>query len=187
MASLQLALAPADAPLWSGLQAVRGNARDRHLYMMQTVADKHLGLHAKLLLIDDDLTFIGSANLDPRSLHLNTEMGILVDSRELNRLVRRNIALDFSKRNPWHLQAVADERIIWVGLFVGGISIASQAWAIHRGVDYWQTVVFTVLTVSQLFHSLAVRTESASLFRGALPATCRCSAPYSSPSCCSSR
>ena len=56
------------------------------------------------------------------------------------------------------------QHILWVGLFVGGISIASQAWAISRDVAYWQTVVFTVLTISQLFHSLAVRSESASLF-----------------------
>ena len=56
------------------------------------------------------------------------------------------------------------QHILWVGLFVGGLSIASQAWAIARGVEYWQTVVFTVLTISQLFHSLAVRSESASLF-----------------------
>ncbi len=56
------------------------------------------------------------------------------------------------------------QHILWVGLFLGGLSIASQAWAIARGVDYWQTVVFTVLTVSQLFHSLAVRSETASLF-----------------------
>jgi Ca2+-transporting ATPase len=57
------------------------------------------------------------------------------------------------------------QHILWVGLFVGGLSIASQAWAIARGVEYWQTVVFTVLTVSQLFHSLAVRSETASLFK----------------------
>ena len=56
------------------------------------------------------------------------------------------------------------QHILWVGLFVGGISIASQAWAVSRGVEYWQTVVFTVLTVSQLFHSLAVRSERDSLF-----------------------
>ena len=54
--------------------------------------------------------------------------------------------------------------VVWVGLFVGGISIASMAWAVSRGVEYWQTVVFTVLTLSQLFHSLAVRSEHASLF-----------------------
>ena len=56
------------------------------------------------------------------------------------------------------------QHILWVGLFVGGISIASQAWAISRDAAYWQTVVFTVLTVSQLFHSLAVRSERQSLF-----------------------
>ena len=57
------------------------------------------------------------------------------------------------------------QHIVWVGLFVGGISIATLAWAISRDVSYWQTMVFTVLTVSQLFHSLAVRSESVSLFR----------------------
>lgn len=57
------------------------------------------------------------------------------------------------------------QHILWTGLFVGGISIAAMAWALSREVEYWQTVVFTVLTVSQLFHSLAVRSESASLFR----------------------
>jgi Ca2+-transporting ATPase len=57
------------------------------------------------------------------------------------------------------------QHIVWVGLFIGGISIAAMAWAISREVVYWQTVVFTVLIVSQLFHSLAVRSETTSLFR----------------------
>ena len=57
------------------------------------------------------------------------------------------------------------QHILWVGLFVGSISIAAQAWAWNRGEEYWQTVVFTVLTISQLFHSLAVRAERASLLR----------------------
>lgn len=57
------------------------------------------------------------------------------------------------------------QHIVWVGLFIGGVSIAAMAWAISREVAYWQTVVFTVLTVSQLFHSLAVRSERVSLLR----------------------
>ena len=56
------------------------------------------------------------------------------------------------------------QHIVWVGLLVGGLSIAAQAWAIARDAAYWQTVVFTVLTISQLFHSLAVRSESTSIF-----------------------
>jgi Ca2+-transporting ATPase len=57
------------------------------------------------------------------------------------------------------------QHIIWVGLFIAGVSIAAMAWAIDRNVSYWQTIVFTVLTVSQLFHSLAVRSEAQSIFR----------------------
>jgi Ca2+-transporting ATPase len=57
------------------------------------------------------------------------------------------------------------QHILWVGLFVGALSLASQAWAIGRGVEYWQTVVFTVLTISQLFHSMSVRAEVNSLLR----------------------
>jgi Ca2+-transporting ATPase len=56
------------------------------------------------------------------------------------------------------------QHIIWLGLFIGGVSIASQAWAYTRGVEYWQTVVFTVLTISQLFHSMSIRSERESLF-----------------------
>ncbi|MDF1530351.1 MAG: cation-translocating P-type ATPase C-terminal domain-containing protein, partial [Sedimenticola sp.] len=42
------------------------------------------------------------------------------------------------------------------------------AWAIGEGNTYWQTIVFTVLTFSQLFHSLAVRSDHISLFRQGL-------------------
>ncbi len=55
------------------------------------------------------------------------------------------------------------QHIIWCGLFVGGITIAAQAWSIARGIEYWQTITFTVLTISQLFHSLAVRSELQSI------------------------
>ena len=57
------------------------------------------------------------------------------------------------------------QHIIWVGLYIAGITIAAMAWSLDRGDAYWQTITFTVLTVSQLFHSLAVRSESASLLR----------------------
>ncbi len=55
------------------------------------------------------------------------------------------------------------QHIIWVGLYIAGISIAAMAWAINSEAAHWQTVVFTVLTVSQLFHSMAVRSDTASI------------------------
>jgi Ca2+-transporting ATPase len=57
------------------------------------------------------------------------------------------------------------QHIVWVGLYIAGISIAAMAWAMSQEAAHWQTVIFTVLTVSQLFHSVAVRSETASLFQ----------------------
>jgi Ca2+-transporting ATPase len=54
--------------------------------------------------------------------------------------------------------------IIWVGLLMGGVSIFSQAWAIKTGHASWQTMVFTVLCLSQMGNALALRSEKESLF-----------------------
>jgi Ca2+-transporting ATPase len=56
------------------------------------------------------------------------------------------------------------QHMIWVGLLIGGLSLGAQAWAYHAGSDNWQTVVFTVLTFSQLVHALVIRSERESLF-----------------------
>jgi len=56
------------------------------------------------------------------------------------------------------------QHMLWVGLLIGGLSILSQAWAIHIGSAHWQTIVFTVLTFCQLANALAIRSESESLF-----------------------
>jgi len=57
------------------------------------------------------------------------------------------------------------QHMIWVGLLIGGLSLFAQAWAIHAGLAHWQTMVFTVLTLSQLAHVMAIRSERYSLFR----------------------
>ncbi|MGB9094148.1 MAG: cation-translocating P-type ATPase, partial [Gallionella sp.] len=56
------------------------------------------------------------------------------------------------------------QHMIWVGLLMGGVSLMTQAWALHTGSSHWQTMVFTVLTLSQMGHVLAIRTEKAALF-----------------------
>lgn len=50
---------------------------------------KTASLHTKALLVDDELGFIGSFNLDPRSLSINTEMGILFHCPILGRRLRK--------------------------------------------------------------------------------------------------
>ena len=57
------------------------------------------------------------------------------------------------------------QHMIWVGLLIGGLSLFAQAWAIHEGAAHWQTMVFTTLTLAQLAHVMAIRSERDSLFR----------------------
>jgi Ca2+-transporting ATPase len=54
--------------------------------------------------------------------------------------------------------------ILWVGLLMGAICIGTQGWAIHAGNDTWMTMVFTVLSMSQMGHALAIRSDWKSLF-----------------------
>jgi Ca2+-transporting ATPase len=49
--------------------------------------------------------------------------------------------------------------ILWVGLFMAFLTLGTQAWAIHAGDSHWQTMVFTVLSLSQLAHVLAIRSD----------------------------
>lgn len=55
------------------------------------------------------------------------------------------------------------QHILWVGLLMGGISLFSQGWAFYTGSDHWQSIVFTVLTLSQMAHVMAIRSERQSL------------------------
>jgi len=53
------------------------------------------------MVIDDTKVFIGTFNLDPRSANLNTEVGILVDSRELGQQLTQSIERDIQPENSW--------------------------------------------------------------------------------------
>jgi putative cardiolipin synthase len=69
-------------------------------------------LHSKTLAIDGRWVVIGSMNLDPRSTHVNTEIGLVIDSPELARQVEtvfeRGTAL-----GTYRLRLGAGERIEW--------------------------------------------------------------------------
>ncbi|MFA7424044.1 MAG: cation-translocating P-type ATPase [Desulfosarcinaceae bacterium] len=81
---------------------------------------------------------------------------------------------DIMKRPPRHPKESIfanglGGHIIWVGLLMGSVSILTQAIFIDGCPTHWQTMVFTVLCLSQMGHVLAVRSERTSFFKqGAL-------------------
>ncbi len=60
-----------------------------------------LCVHAKSLVVDDRVAFVGSYNLDPRSERLNTEVGLIVEDEEFARGLRAEIERDLAPENSW--------------------------------------------------------------------------------------
>jgi cardiolipin synthase C len=60
-----------------------------------------LGLHAKSIVIDGEVTLIGSHNFDPRSDRYNTESGFIVHDVAFAQLVRTSILHDAAPENAW--------------------------------------------------------------------------------------
>ncbi|CAN5876091.1 cation-translocating P-type ATPase [soil metagenome] len=56
------------------------------------------------------------------------------------------------------------QHAVWVGLLMMFLALGTQGWAIHIGDAHWQSMTFTVLTLSQLAHVLAIRSERESVF-----------------------
>jgi len=55
--------------------------------------------------------------------------------------------------------------IAWVGLLMAGVTLGTQALATYHHNDHWQTMVFTVLSLSQLGHVMAIRSEKEFLIK----------------------
>jgi Ca2+-transporting ATPase len=58
--------------------------------------------------------------------------------------------------------------IVWVGLLMAAVTLGIQAWSINHSGAHWQTMVFTVLSLTQLGHVLAIRSEREYLFKQGL-------------------
>ena len=79
------------------------------------------GLHAKAIIFDRRLVWIGSANFDPRSRRINTEDGYLIESEALAARVIETMERDFTGENSWRLSVATDpqteqKRLNWHAL-----------------------------------------------------------------------
>ena len=88
------------------------------------ISGSRASLHAKTFVFDRRAVFIGSLNLDPRSIQLNTEIGVVCESpplaEELAGTLERNL-----DKIAWRLERIVDAsgstRIAWVETGVEGV------------------------------------------------------------------
>ena len=62
-------------------------------------------------MIDRRFTFVGSMNLDPRSIDLNSEMGIMIDSEDMASVLAEQVTENLPNR-AYNLRLNGD-KIIW--------------------------------------------------------------------------
>jgi putative cardiolipin synthase len=79
------------------------------------VEARFMGLHAKAMVIDSRRVIVGSMNLDPRSWRINSEMGVLIESRGLAEHLTEVLVRDMQLDNAWQVALDSDGSVIWTG------------------------------------------------------------------------
>ena len=97
---------------------------------------RNVCLHPKYIIFDDDVVFMGSLNLDPRSLYLNTEVGVVLESAALARELRAHFEDLTRAENAWQVIHTAD-----------GIRWRSSAGTVKRtpAKSHWQRLRHALL------------------------------------------
>ena len=63
------------------------------------------------------------------------------------------------------LNATLMFHVVWVGFLIGSLSFGMQVWTLTHNLQNWQTMVFSVLCFSQIWHVMAIRSSYASTFK----------------------
>ena len=73
------------------------------------------GLHAKVLVFDREEVFVGTFNLDPRSIKLNTEMGLVISDSALGTQIGAMADTLFAANASWRVETDGNGRLLWKG------------------------------------------------------------------------
>jgi len=73
------------------------------------------GLHAKSMVFDQTTVFVGSFNLNLRSVYLNSEIGLLVYSPELASRIAADIKENMRLENSWRVVLDDTGNPLWIG------------------------------------------------------------------------
>jgi phosphatidylserine/phosphatidylglycerophosphate/cardiolipin synthase-like enzyme len=101
------------------LYEMRPDAKSERALFTTAQLEAHgtlFGLHAKTVVFDRKVTFVGSFNLDPRSVNLNTEMGWLIKSEALANAVADSIENDIAVGNSWQVVLKGNGKFEWISV-----------------------------------------------------------------------
>ncbi|WP_353236198.1 phospholipase D family protein [Diaphorobacter ruginosibacter] len=97
-------------------------------------------LHAKTFAVDGERLFVGSFNFDPRSAHLNTEMGFLIDSPEMARQLMQIFDNELP-RISYRVELGANGQLRWIG----GASADAPVYELEPHTTWYSRALVTFL------------------------------------------
>jgi putative cardiolipin synthase len=98
-------------------------------------------LHAKTFSVDRSRIFVGSFNFDPRSAHLNTEMGFVIESPELAQRVADAFARGIPER-AYEVRLSGTGSLEWVEYRDGREVVHTE----EPGATFWNRAIVAVLS-----------------------------------------
>jgi putative cardiolipin synthase len=106
---------------------------------------KSYALHSKCMVYDNSRVYVGTLNLDPRSAHLNTEIGLLIDNAELASEITEHIQQQQSYGEYWKLTQDKSHHIYWHG---GSTCLSRQpSRGLRQKLSNW---LFSLLPIQRL-------------------------------------
>jgi putative cardiolipin synthase len=78
----------------------RSTGQDHKWYRLRPL---YAALHSKVMIFDRERVWMGSFNLDPRSMSLNTEIAVIIQSRELAAQLGAELVQDMTPGRSWHV------------------------------------------------------------------------------------
>ena len=101
-------------------------------------------LHAKTFVLDDNRGFVGSINLDSRSIIQNTEIGMLIENKEINRQLNQLFETWVAPDAAWALNLTESGGIRWLGETDNGETQVSTR---DPETTWWQRTLARVLSL----------------------------------------
>ena len=89
--------------------------------LIKSASSGAYALHAKVFLFDRERAFVGSMNFDQRSLRINTELGLIIDSPQIARQIAERFDAITQPANSYRLvlessDAAVGPSLRWVGV-----------------------------------------------------------------------
>ncbi len=95
------------------LYEYRQRPADTGAIELHGITGDFITLHTKAFVVDREYSYVGSLNMDPRSMQINSEMGLLVYDPELADQVADLIERDMRPENAWRVDIDENNRLRW--------------------------------------------------------------------------